>query len=103
MTYRALLPRFLYFEVSVNPLPYVGVSVRKHHPEFYDDAELSDSFNWIRSITAGLRSPGQRSVFAGTVVDFEIPGKKDTKGKGFSGYLISGGELSHQGQRPDQG
>ncbi len=91
MTYRALLPRFLYFEISVNPLPYIGVSVRKHHPDFYNDAELSESFNWVKTLTAGFEEPWAASVFAGTVIDFEIPGRKDTKGKGFSGYLISAG------------
>lgn len=91
MTYRALLPRFLYLEASVNPLPYTGVSLKKHHPDLYNHAELSGSFNWIKSITAGFEEPWAASVFAGTVVDFDIPGKANTKGKGYSGYLVSAG------------
>ncbi len=87
----SLMPRFLYLEASVNPMPYLGVSVKKRQSSLYDDAELSGSFNLVKSVTAGFEEPWALSLFAGTVVDFDIPGRDDTHGRGYSGYLISAG------------
>jgi len=87
----SIIPRFLYLEASVNPMPYLGVSVKKHQTSLYEDAELTDSFNIIKSLTAGFEEPWALSLFAGTVVDFDIPGREDTHGKGYSGYLLSAG------------
>lgn len=88
---RSYMPRFLYLEASINPLPYLGVYIRKDHRDFYDDAELSGSFNWVKALTAGFEEPWALSLFAGNVVDFDVPGQTDVKGKGYSGYLYSAG------------
>ena len=87
----ALLPRYLVFEGSVNPMPYLGVYVKRNEPDFYDNAQVSGSFNWIKALTAGFEEPYAVSLFAGNVVGFDIPESKEIKGNGYSGYLFSAG------------
>lgn len=88
---RSLSPRFMVLEASINPMPYLGVYIKKNHREFYDDAEISGSFNWIKALTAGFEEPWAGSLFLGNVVDFDVPGRKDIKGKGYAGFLVSAG------------
>ena len=88
---QSLTPRFLVLEASVNPLPYLGTYIRKHHPNFYDDAGVTDNFNWIKSVTAGFEEPYAASAFVGNIVDFNMPGQRDAKRKGYIGYLASAG------------
>ncbi len=87
----ALIPRFMVLEASVNPLPYAGVYVRKNHPRFYDNAEVSGSFNWVKAVTAGFEEPYAVSLFFGNVVDFDIPDRPEVKGKGYTGFLVNAG------------
>ena len=42
---RALLPRYLVFEGSVNSMPHLGVYLKENEPDFYDNAQVSESFN----------------------------------------------------------
>lgn len=91
LTRAAVLPRFLVLEASVNPMPDLGVYIKKNYGEFYNDAQVSGSFNWVKALTAGFEEPYAFSVLAGNVVNFDVPGSKDTKGLGYSGYLISTG------------
>jgi hypothetical protein len=88
---RALMPRFLVLEASVNPMPYLGTYIKDHNIEFYNDAKISGNFNWVKALTAGFEEPYASSVFAGNVVDFDVPNNKDIKGKGYTGYLFSAG------------
>jgi hypothetical protein len=88
---RAYAPRFIVFEGSVNPLPYLGTYIKEHHPSFYADAQVSGSFNWVQAVTAGFEEPYALSVFLGNVVDFEVPGNRQIRGKGYSGLLYSQG------------
>lgn len=88
---RSLVPRFIVLEASVNPMPYLGTYVKEHNPELYNDAKISGSFNWVKALTAGFEEPYAASVFVGNVVDFEVPGTNDIKGKGYIGYLFSAG------------
>jgi hypothetical protein len=87
----AVLPQFLVIESSINPLPYFSTHIRSHASDFYQNAEIIGSFNWIKALTAGFEEPYAFSIFAGNVVNFDIPGSKDTKGLGYSGYLVSYG------------
>ncbi len=87
----AVLPQFLVLEASVNPMPYLGTFIREHNGSAYDNAQISGSFNWLKALTAGFEEPYAFSVFAGNVANFSIPGSKDTKGLGYSGYLFSVG------------
>lgn len=89
----ALLPQFLVLEASINPLPYLGTYIRSHDRQFYDDAQVSGSFNWVKALTAGFEEPYAFSVLAGNVANFSVPGSKDTKGLGYSGYLFSSGNF----------
>jgi hypothetical protein len=93
LTRAAVLPQFLVLEASINPLPYFGTYVRSHWKRFYQDAQLSDNFNWIKTLTAGFEEPYAFSVLVGNVANFEVPGLQDTKGLGYSGYLISYGNF----------
>lgn len=95
----ALLPQFLVLEASINPLPYFGTYVKSHWKRFYQDAQLSDNFNWIKALTAGFDEPYAFSLLAGNVVNFDVPGSKDTKGLGYSGYLVSYGNFHIQNNR----
>lgn len=87
----AVLPRFLVIEASVNPMPYLGVYLKKNERDFYDNAQISGSFNWVKALTAGFEEPWAASILAGNIVDFDIPGSRDVKGNGYSGYLFSAG------------
>ncbi len=87
----AVLPQYLVLEASVNPMPYLGVYLKRNDPGFYANAEVSGSFNWIQSLTAGFEEPYAVSLLAGNVVGFDIPGRPEIKGNGYSGYLFSAG------------
>jgi hypothetical protein len=88
---RAYAPRFLVIEGSVNPLPYAGTYIKKDHDAFYEDAQITGSFNWVQAVTAGFEEPYAASVFLGNIVDFSIPEDRKSKGIGYSGLLYSRG------------
>ena len=69
---RAYAPRFLVIEGSVNPLPYAGTYIKERHTNFYDEARVTGSFNWIKAVTAGFEEPYAYSVFLGNIVDFGL-------------------------------
>ena len=87
----AILPQFLVFEASVNPLPYLGVYIKKNEPGFYENAQISGSFNWVQALTAGFEEPYAVSLLAGNVVGFDVAESEEIKGNGYSGYLFSAG------------
>jgi hypothetical protein len=86
----AILPQFLVLESSINPMPCLGVYVKKHNPDFYDHARISGSFNWVKALTAGFEEPYADSILAGNVLNFHVAGK-DIEGLAYSGYLVSTG------------
>ncbi len=88
----ALLPRYIVLEGSVNPMPYLGVYVKKNERDFYDNAQISGSFNWVKALTAGFEEPYAVSLLAGNVISFDLPGSKEITGNGYSGYLFSAGK-----------
>jgi hypothetical protein len=87
----AVLPRYILFEASFNPMPYLGVYLKKNEGDFYDNAQLAGSFNWVKALTSGFEEPYAVSMLAGNVVSFDVPGNRDVKGNGYSGYLFSAG------------
>jgi hypothetical protein len=87
----ALLPQFLVIEASINPMPYLGTYLKEHDRDFYDRAQESRTFNWVKAFTAGFEEPYAASLLAGNVANFRVPGNKDSKGLGYSGYLFSAG------------
>lgn len=90
---RAFVPRFVYFEASVNPMPVLGVYLRKNHPDFYREAVLVGDTNLIEAITAGLREPYAFSIFFGNLADFSrADEEKKGKNRAYSGYLFTVGD-----------
>jgi hypothetical protein len=86
------IPRFLVLEVSLYPMPVLGVLTRKHAGGFYDDSEVLEDLNLVRAVTAGFEEPLAVSLFLGDVVHFSRPGGEETSGnKGYMGYLFSAG------------
>lgn len=88
---QSLRPQMMLLEVSVNPLPLLGVYIRDQHPGFYADMGDDDA-NVIESLTAGFPEPAAISLFLGSALNFVKPGQKrrDTN-KGYIGYLASAG------------
>lgn len=91
LTRAAVLPQFLVLEASINPLPYFGTYLKKQERDFYDRAQVSGSFNWVKAVTAGFEEPYAFSLFAGNVANYYLPNSTDAKGLGYSGYLFSMG------------
>lgn len=91
---RSLVPRFVYMELSANPLPLLGVYLRSNHRTIYEQSSTGNDFNLIESITAGFREPYAFSVFFGSLVDFVRPGatKIEGKNRAYSGYLVTVGD-----------
>jgi hypothetical protein len=89
----ALVPRFLVLEASVNPLPCLGVAVHQWR-EAYQGAQVSGDLNLVRALTAGFDEPFALSLFVGNVADFDVRGRRDARGRGYLGLVVSGG-LGH--------
>jgi hypothetical protein len=89
----ALVPRFLVLEASVNPLPCLGVAVHEWR-EAYQSAQVSGDLNLVRALTAGFDEPFALSLFVGNVADFDVRGRRDVRGRGYLGLVVSGG-LGH--------
>jgi len=90
---RALVPRFLVLEASVNPLPLAGVLIREHARSFYDDTQFAPSTNLVKSLTAGFDEPWALTAFLGKVIDYS-GGRKvlGHRQRGYVGYLVSYGD-----------
>lgn len=92
MLTRALVPRYMLLEASVNPMPLAGVLTRRLDEGFYRRSRVSPTLNIIEAITAGFEEPYALSAFLGKVVNFK--GGGDTLGHrniGYVGYLLSYG------------
>lgn len=92
MLRKALIPRYMVLEASINPLPVLGAFIRKQSETFYQRAQWTDNMNVIEAVTAGFEEPYALSLFLGKVIDFD-PGKKRLRRskKGYVGYLASAG------------
>jgi hypothetical protein len=85
-------PRFLLIEASVNPLPLLGVFIKRNYPEKYDSAEIRGNINLVQALTEGFEEPYALSFFLGSIVQFAHTGETvKSKNKGYSGYLLSVG------------
>lgn len=93
--YRHLLlspvPRYLVIEISANPLPWMGVFVKKNEPSWYNRAQATEKLNLIQAVCAGFEEPYAGSIFVGNVVSFRPKGSESCDGKGYIGLLVSGG------------
>ncbi|MFC1566558.1 hypothetical protein ACFL4A_01800 [bacterium] len=87
------LPKLILFEVSTYPMPLLGVYVKRSYKRFYDNAELTEEFNWIKSITLGFEEPYALSVFLGNIAKFKKKfAETEREGKAYMGYLLSTGK-----------
>jgi hypothetical protein len=90
------LPRYLMFEVSASPLPWMGVLLRKNDQDLYSRANALNNLNLVQALCAGFEEPYAVSLFMGNVVSFRPKGADDCAGKGYSGVLLSGGNYHIQ-------
>ena len=88
---RSPVPRFLVLEVSVNPMPCLGLVAYDRARRFYDDAQLDRNTNLLRAVTAGFEEPWAASLFLGNVVNFDVRDRQDIQGKGYFGIVLSAG------------
>lgn len=95
LLYDSPLPRFFLLELSVYPLPCLGVYLKKNHSQFYTSANIGEDGNIIQSICTGFEEPYAVSVFLGNVVSFKpklaLQQVQGYEGKGYCGYLFSAG------------
>ncbi len=88
---RSFVPRFVVLEVSVNPMPCLGLLVRDRTPTVYGRAQLDRNMNVVRAATAGFEEPWAASLFVGNVVNFDVRGRGEIEGKGYFGTVLSAG------------
>jgi hypothetical protein len=94
------IPQFFYSEVSINPMPNLGVLVRKNAKESYEKSTLIvrngkkvSNINLTQVITAGFEEPYALSFFFGNALKFQEPGQaENAKNKGFMGFLLNIGD-----------
>ncbi len=82
--------RFFIIELSVNPLPVLGVYLKKNERQYYDKSVIFGDVNLIDAITAGFQEPYALSFFLGNTVKFTEPGQKRAgSNRAYGGWLIS--------------
>ncbi len=82
-------PRFIIFELSVNPMPLLGVYLKDQERDFYKDSTV-EGINMVDAITAGFDVPYAASLFIGNTVKFTEPGALKAGGnRAYSGFLLS--------------
>ncbi|OGS43199.1 MAG: hypothetical protein A2539_08560 [Elusimicrobia bacterium RIFOXYD2_FULL_34_15] len=87
-------PRYMVFELSAYPMPCFGAFVKKNLLHFYNEMNVSDSFNIVKSVSAGFEEPYAISIFLGNVISFKPKDTKNMEGKGYLGLLLSGGNYN---------
>ena len=88
---KALLPKCILIEFSINPMPCMGVIIKKHLSGFYNSAGIFGQ-NIVQSICTGFEEPAALSVMAGNFMDFKPKTQAENiKGKAYMGYLASVG------------
>ncbi|HSQ42786.1 MAG TPA: hypothetical protein VLM37_10945 [Fibrobacteraceae bacterium] len=85
-------PRSFLLEGSFNPLPFTGAMLHDHAFSFYEGCDLGHaSLNAISLVTTGFPEPWALSLFWGNVVDLAHEDAPNSYGKGYGGFLLSGG------------
>jgi len=86
-------PRFFFVEASINPLPVLGLYLKKEQRSFYDDFDIGNDLNLVQAITEGFEEPYALSFFLGNIVRFSSPDEAEkTRNKGYTGFLLSVGD-----------
>lgn len=76
-------------EVSLNPMPILGVTLKSQTPSFYRGAEFSQGFNLVEALTTGFPDPGALSFFLGNIASFTDSTGTQRTGSGYSGFLVN--------------
>ena len=74
-------------EMSVNPMPIMGVYLKKHYSDFYQKTEVY-GINLINALTEGFPEPGAISLFLGDRVYLGSQ-EEGITGAGIGGFLLS--------------
>lgn len=91
---QSLLPSYFSLEASVYPMPILGVVIKKEWPDTYKDAQFTDDFNLVESVTSGFDEPYSVSLLFNNVSAYK-PENADAGSApnvGFMGYLLSVGD-----------
>lgn len=94
---RSFVPQWATIELSVYPMPLLGVGLKEHYRSTYDKFELSDSTNLIESATAGFEEPYSLTLLLNNVTSYNAEEESEAPNVGFMGYLVSVG--THHIQR----
>ena len=84
-------PQSVRLEVSANPLPILGVYLKRQRSDFYRKAQVNENFHLIKAMTLGFPDPGALSIFFGNkayIGDYETG---ELTGVGYGGVLLSFG------------
>jgi hypothetical protein len=89
---RSFQPSVFVLEASAYPMPILGVWMRGHLPDLYQNAAIGNH-NIVQTVTAGFQEPWAVSAFIGSEMKFSRPDedRRDTN-RGFMGYLMSVGK-----------
>jgi len=89
---RSFQPSVFVLEASAYPMPILGVWVRGHLPDFYQNATIGTN-NLVQTVTAGFQEPWAVSAFVGSQMKFSRPDedRRETN-RGYMGYLVSAGK-----------
>lgn len=87
------IPRYMWLEASVYPMPVLGTWLKGHAPGFYNQGEIGHSgVNVFESVTAGFQEPWAVSAFFGNIAKLVRPGEtRSGSNMGYTGYLVSAG------------
>jgi len=86
-------PNIFLTEFAIHPMPLFGLYLKSQQRNFYNSVE-SDSFNPIRSITAGFEEPYSLSFFFGRMMVFSKEENVSAKNRAFIGYLFTVGNYT---------
>jgi len=95
LLFNSYKPRFIILEASINPMPILGVLIKKEANDFYNKAGTIDdyeliNFNIIQAITEGFEEPYALSLFLGNLMQFNLIGQAEKEtNKAYTGILFS--------------
>ncbi|MBN1352351.1 hypothetical protein JXJ21_23340 [candidate division KSB1 bacterium] len=95
------LPKYILLQLTLYPLSTLSSFLETDHATTFNQFEIYDGFNVLRSLSADFEEPYAASVFLGNIIGFKYEGKESntdtTAGRSpqvnsiLSGVLFSGG------------
>lgn len=88
LLYHSLHPNIFLVEISLNPMPILGVYFKKHY-------EKLDTLDLVKALTAGFEEPYALSFFIGRMMVFQTNNETHIgKNRAYIGVLVSVGDKS---------